>query len=475
MTRNFLAMIAGPMGIATLVTPAAAQPTRPDQQAFLDIYRDLVETDTSIPSGDCTLAARKMLDHLRKAGFDKEQAEIFVPDGHPKEGGLIARIEGSDPDAGAMLLVDHIDVVAARREDWPRDPFKMVEENGYFIARGVIDDKALSAIWVDSLIRMKAEDFRPRRTIKIALTCGEESGNGVNGVTWLLDHRRDAVEAAMAFNEGGHGITDQDGKPVALYLAVGEKSSANFIVETRDAGGHSSRPRADNAIYDLAAALLRIRALRFPLHLSDTTRSYLERMAPLVGGTKGRAMRALAANPTDRTAEAIVTSDPTYNGMLRTTCVATMLEGGHAVNALPQRARATIQCRLLPGDTSDAVHRALTEAVDDAAISITPATPAEGLSPVAVAPPLTEAILHPAEEVAHIIFPGVPVVPTLLTAGTDGRYLNAAGIPTYGIPGILLDPDSNGAHGVNERIRTESMYRGRDYLYMLIRRYAMEP
>lgn len=444
-------------------------PLRPDQSAFIDIYRELVETDTSHLTGDCTLAANRMLTRLRTAGFGPGQADLFVPDGHPKDGGLVARLEGTDVTAPAMLLVDHIDVVAARREDWPRDPYKLVQEDGYFIGRGVIDDKALSAIWVDSLIRLKAEGFRPRRTIKIALTCGEESGEAVNGVKWLLENRRDAVEAGVAFNEGGYGMTDADGKPQALYLAVGEKHSQTFVIEAVNPGGHSSRPRADNAIYDLSLALLRIRDLNFPIRMTDANRTYFDRMGLVVGGELGTKMRLLAQGKADAATIAAVTTHPVHNATLRTTCVATTLDGGHAENALPQRARAHIQCRLFPGDSVAETEKLLRDAIGDAKVELSPVGEA---GVVAVPPTLDPAIVEPAEAVARELFPGLPLIPTLLTAGTDGRYLSAAGIPTYGIPGILLDADGNGAHGVNERIRVRSVMEGRDYLYALIKRYA---
>lgn len=449
---------------------AGAQPLRPDQKAFLEIYRELVETDTSAATGNCTLAAQQMRSRLRAAGYSEAEASVFVPDGHERDGGLIARIEGSDPKASAMLLVDHIDVVAARREDWPRDPYKLVEENGYFIGRGVIDDKALSAIWVDSLIRMKVEGFRPRRTIKVALTCGEESGDAVNGVEWLLANRREAVEAGFALNEGGYGITDPDGKPIALYLAVGEKHSMTFTIEARNPGGHSSRPRKDNAIYDLAEALTALRTLEFPIRFNATNRGYMARMGPIIGGETGSAMEALGKGSSDPAMLSKVARDVTYNAMLRTTCVATMVDAGHATNALPQRARATIQCRLFPGDDPDAVEAQLGKALHGHDVVLT-RDGGKG-KVVAVPPPLDPAITGPAEQVARKHFPGIPVIPNLLTAGTDGRYLSAAGIPTYGVPGIFLDPDGNGAHGVNERIRVKSVYEGRDYLHALIKAYA---
>ena len=453
---------------------------RPDQQAFHEIFRELVETDTSEPDGDCTLAAQRLLVHLRGAGFDAGEAGIFVPEGRPQDGGLLARIEGSDPTLAPMLLADHLDVVAARRADWARDPFTLVEEGGYFLARGVIDNKALSAIWVDSFVRMRQEGVRPRRTIKLALTCGEDSGGRVNGVEWLLAHRPEAVQAGFALNEGGYGSADPAGNPLALYLAVGEKHSQNFSIEARNPGGHSSRPRPDNALYELADALLAVRALKFPVRLGPTTRAYFERMAPIVGGDMGAAMAALAAGKDDEETLATVLADTIYNAMLRTTCVATTADAGHAVNALPQRAGAVIQCRLLPGECVEAVEARLTVALDGKGVVLTRMGVAlarkGGDSDAAAAPPpLDPAILAPAEAVARRFFPGVPVVPNLLTAGTDGRFLSAAGIPTYGVPGIVLDADGNGAHGVDERIRVRSLMEGRDYLYALLRRYAEGP
>jgi acetylornithine deacetylase/succinyl-diaminopimelate desuccinylase-like protein len=461
------------IAVALNMLPSAmGQALRPDRVAFRALYRELVEIDTSAATGNCTLAAERMRARLRAAGFGAGDVDVFVPEGHARDGGLIARIKGSDPTAQAMLLVDHIDVVTARREDWSRDPFRLVEEGGYFIARGVIDDKALSAIWVDSFIRLKREGFRPRRTIKLALSCGEESGEAVNGVAWLLQHRREAVSAAFALNEGGYGITDGKGRPLALYLAVGEKHSQNFTIEARNPGGHSSRPRDDNALYDLADALGAIRRLRFPIRLNATNQGYFAHMGPIVDGEMGRAMAVVGSGASDPAALAIVTKDVTYNAMLRTTCVATMAEAGHAPNALPQRARATIQCRLFPGEKVTDVEAQLRTAIGNPAIILTQERGKDDA--VAVPPPLDPAIIGPAEEVARAHFPGIPVVPNLLTAGTDGRYLSAAGIPTYGAPGIFLDPDGNGAHGVNERIRVKSVYEGRDYLHALLKRYAMQ-
>ncbi|TZG24975.1 M20/M25/M40 family metallo-hydrolase [Sphingomonas montanisoli] len=455
--------------LMTSGSAAAAADLRPDQTAFRALFEEMVNTDTSATTGSCTLASERLLARMRAGGFKAGEADLFVPEGKPKDGGVIARITGTDPKAKAILLVDHIDVVAAKREDWSRDPFTLGEEDGFFIGRGVIDDKALVAIWADMLIRMKGEGFRPRRTIKFAATCGEESGLATNGVKWLIANKREAVDAGFALNEGGHGLADKDGKPIAMLLAVGEKHSQTFTIEARNPGGHSSRPRADNAIYDLADALEKIRAFQFPVTPSPVVTAYLQRMGPVIGGAKGTAMTAFAAGTADADQQQLVFGDAMLNAMLRTTCVATTFDAGHAVNALPQRARSTIQCRLLPGDTTANVQKALTALLPEG-VALLP--PEKDGDPTAIAPPLTPAILGPAEAVAKAHFPGVPVVPNLLTAGTDGRYLSAAGIPTYGVPGIAIDADGNGAHGLNERVRVRSVYAGRDYLYDLVKRYA---
>jgi acetylornithine deacetylase/succinyl-diaminopimelate desuccinylase-like protein len=456
--------------ILMLAGPAAAQTLRPDQRAFLDTYRELVETNTTASAGSCTLAAERMAARLRGAGYSGADVELFVPEGHPRDGGLIARLNGSDPSLGAVLLLAHLDVVEARREDWTRDPFTLVEENGNFYGRGVMDDKAQAAIWVDSLIRFRAEGYRPRRTIKVALTCGEEGGGGVNGAEWLVAHRRDAVAAAFALNEGGGGLQDAGGRPIHLSLQIGEKTSRTFNLEATNPGGHSSLPAPDNAIYDMAAALSRIAVFRFPVQFNEVSREYFLRLSRIVGGAQSEAMRALVADPADEAAEATLAANRFYNALLRTTCVATTIEGGHAVNALPQRVRATVNCRIFPGGSPDEVREILMRTIGNPAVTVT--LQSDSPRAVAVPPPLDPAIFRPAEMLARRMFPGVPLLPTPLTAATDAVHLSNAGIPTYGVPGIFIGPDGNGIHGLNEHIGVDTLYRGRDYLHALIRLYA---
>jgi acetylornithine deacetylase/succinyl-diaminopimelate desuccinylase-like protein len=450
--------------------PARASDTlRPDQVAYRDLFRELVETNTTLSSGNCTEAAARMAARLRKAGLPEADLHPFAVPEHPKEGGLVAVLHGRDPAARPILLLAHIDVVEARRDDWTRDPFTLVEENGYFYARGVADDKAMASVWVDTFVRFLQDGFKPRRTLKIALTCGEETNGAFNGAQYLSTQQRDLIDAEFALNEGAWGTLDDKGHKVMMSVQAGEKASQNYQLEVRNSGGHSSRPVKDNAIYHLAAGMTRLSTYEFPVRLNDATREYFTRMADIKGGDLGAAMRALVKDPTDANAVATVTADPTWNAMLRTTCVATTLEGGHATNALPQRARANVNCRIYPDQTFEDVRQDLERAIADPAVKV---TTLEIRGPMAKAPPLTPQIMKPIEKVAAEIYPGVPVLPLFQAGATDGQFLGAAGIPTYGIGAHFFDPDLGGIHGLNERIRTSSLYEGRDFLYELVKIYA---
>jgi len=453
------------------VPAVAADALRPDQVAYRELFRELVETNTTLSSGSCTEAAEKMAARLHKAGMPDSDLHLFALPEHPKEGGLVAVLPGSDPAARPMLLLAHLDVVEAKRADWTRDPFTLVEEDGYFFARGVADDKAMASIWVDTLVRFLQDGFKPRRTIKLALTCGEETSGAFNGAEYLSTQRRDLIDAAFALNEGAWGTLDEQGRRVMMTVQAGEKASQNYELEVRNPGGHSSRPVKDNAIYHLAAGVTRLSAYEFPIRLNDTTRVYFSRMADIKGGEVGAAMRALVRDPTDAKAVAVVTQDPTWNAMLRTTCVATTLDAGHATNALPQRARANVNCRIYPDQSFEDVRQTLERVVADPEIKV---TKLETRGPMAKAPPLTPEIMQPIEQVAAKIYPGVPVLPLFQAGATDGQFLGAAGIPTYGIGGLFFDQDLGGVHGLNERIRVRSLYDGRDYLYELVKVYAQQ-
>jgi acetylornithine deacetylase/succinyl-diaminopimelate desuccinylase-like protein len=452
----------------SIATPALAQ-NRPDQQVFRALYKELVETNTTLSAGSCTLAAERMAARMKAAGFKDGELTLFSTAEHPKEGGLVAVFPGTSKKAKPILLLAHIDVVEAKREDWTRDPFTLVEENGYFYARGASDDKAQAAIWTDALIRFRQEGYKPKRTIKMALTCGEETTVAFNGADYLAKNKRALIDAEYALNEGGGGRLGPDGKPLMLSMQVGEKTVQNFALETTNPGGHSSMPRPDNAIYALAAAIGKVGGHEFPIQFSDTTRTFFTRMAKLQPQPLQGAINTLLANPGDAKADAIVSADPTMHSTLRTTCVATMMEAGHAMNALPQHARAVVNCRMFPGAKAEDVQAALAGAINDPAVKISKIPP---VRPLASPPPLSPKIFGPAEKLAAEVYPGVPILPSMSTGATDAIFLAPVGIPTYGVPGIFYEGDGGGIHGLNERIRVKSLYDGRDYLYKLVKIYA---
>jgi acetylornithine deacetylase/succinyl-diaminopimelate desuccinylase-like protein len=369
-------------GVLPVLLAAAAQAAPPDvgsaatEPQFRELYRELVETNTTLSAGSCTLAAERMATRLRAAGFpDSDLHPFSVPD-HPREGGLVAVYPGRDRKLKSILLLAHIDVVEAKREDWERDPFKLVEENGNFYARGTIDDKAEAAIWVDTLVRYRHEGYKPRRSLKLALTCGEETSGAFNGAEWLAQHARNLIDSEFAINEGAFGELDAAGNRVVLQVQAGEKSSQNFRLEVTNKGGHSSRPVKDNAIYHLAGALKKIEAYEFPAQFTDASRAYFAGMAKIQAAKGNRevadAMNALVANPGDTKAiELVASKDPSWNATMRTTCVATMLDAGHATNALPQRARANINCRIFPGVEPETIRQKLQELVEDPAVRVT--------------------------------------------------------------------------------------------------------
>jgi acetylornithine deacetylase/succinyl-diaminopimelate desuccinylase-like protein len=464
-------LIGAVAAIAFAATAAHAQAPRPDEAAFRATYKELVETNTTFSAGSCTLAAERMGARLKAAGFPDADLHLLVPPDHPKDGNLVAVYPGKDPKAKALLLLAHIDVVEAKREDWVRDPFVLIEEGGYFYGRGSSDDKAQAAIWTDLLIRLHQEGFKPRRTLKMALTCGEEGGGQVNGANWLAQTQRELIDAAFALNEGAGGSFDDAGKRVAHNIQAGEKTSVGFKLEVTNPGGHSSRPVPDNAIYHLIRAVDRISQYEFPVQLNDATRGYFTKMSKVVGGETGAAMTAIVANPQDKAAYAILSKDPSLHAILGTTCVATRLDAGHANNALPQRATALINCRIFPGVQPEEVRQTLVGLAADPAVSIT--WPSDGRSRVEPgAPPLTPQVMGPIEKVSAQMWPGVPVVPILQAGGTDAKPLIAVGIPTYGVSGIFYEPDLGHIHGLNERIGVQSLMEGREFSYRLVKVYA---
>jgi len=454
--------------LAVVVTAAAFVHTEalsPEQALARDILEELIEIDTSDSVGDNTKAAEAMARRLRDAGFPEEDVKVLVP--HERKGNLVARYRGSGGGGGAepVLLLAHLDVVEARPEDWSFDPFTFLEQGGFYFGRGTTDDKAMAAIWITNFILMKQEGFVPNRDLIVALTADEEGG-AHNGVQWLLANHRDLVDAAFCLNEGGGGQM-KDGKRVSNTVQLSEKMYQSFHLEALNAGGHSSRPRADNAIYELSRALGRISEYAFPLQLDEITSTYFERMARLETGQRAQDMLAVAQHA-DPDAAARLSVSPYLNAVLRTTCVATELSGGHAENALPQTARATVNCRIFPGSDASEILATLIEVVDDEGITIEPVQQVTPSPPSPLAPEVMDAI----ETVTEQMWPGVPVIPTMSTGATDGLYFRNAGIPTYGVSGIFGDVDDVRAHGRDERIAIESFFQGREFLDALTRKLA---
>lgn len=439
--------------------PAADGGLTPHQELARDILRELIEIDTTDSKGDNTAAAQAMADRLLAAGFSQEDVQVLGP--VERKGNLVARYRGRDSGRKPLLLLAHIDVVEADPADWTLDPFTFVEQDGYFYGRGTTDDKDEAAIHIANFIRMKVEGFQPDRDIIVALTADEEGGDH-NGVQWLLANHRELIDAEYALNEGGGGAM-KDGKHISNAVQASEKVYQSFILEVTNPGGHSSLPVSDNAIYHLADAIVRIRNHQFPVRLNEVTQMFFERSAELAEDELAAAMRGVLASPPDPAAIAFLQDMPYYNSRLRTTCVATMLNAGHAENALPQRARATINCRVLPGESIDAVESTLTTIIGNDQVSISRSAPAKPSPPS----PLTPEILGTIEAITESRWPGVAVIPTMSTGATDGLYLRNAGIPVYGVSGLFGDIDDVRAHGQNERIRIESFFDGQEFLYQL--------
>ena len=454
---------------AIVAVPAAAQPLKPDQQAFFELYKELVETNTTLSAGSCTLAAEQIATRLKAAGFKDSDITLFATAENPREGGLVAILPGSDARAKPILLLAHLDVVEAKREDWTRDPFKLVEENGFYYARGTADDKVQAAIWTDTLIRYKQSGKQPKRTLKLALTCGEETTNAFNGADWLAKNKPELIAAEYALNEGGGGRLSPDGKPMGMAVQVGEKTVQNFKLEATNPGGHSSVPRPDNAVTDLAGAIVRINTHEFPVQFNDTTTSFFKSMAPTMPPAVGTALTSLMANPQDAAANAIVSRDPQFHSMLRTTCVTTLVNAGHANNALAQRAAANVNCRMFPGTDPQVLRGQIAAIINNPKVAVTLEAP---VRPVAKSPPMNPAVIGPMQALVAKHFPGVPFVATMSTGATDSIFLSPIGIPTYGVPGFYGESDGNGAHGLNERVRIASVYQGRDYLDELVHTLA---
>ncbi len=442
----------------------AAPDLLPHQQMAKDFLRELIEIDTTHSTGNTTNAADAMAAHLIAAGFPEEDVLVLGP--VENKGNLVVRYRGRTVGRKPLLLLAHIDVVEADPADWTLDPFTFTEQDGYYYGRGTTDDKDEAAIHIANLIRLKREGFQPDRDIIVALTADEEGGSD-NGVVWLLENHRELIDAEYALNEGGSAVI-RDGKHIVNGVQASEKVYQTFTLEVTNPGGHSSLPVKDNAIYRLADALVRIRAYDFPVVLNEITRIFFERYADLEEGDLAAAMRGIIQDPPDPAAVAYLSRTPFYSSRMRTTCVATQLEAGHAENALPQRAQATVNCRVLPGESVEVVENTLETVIGDVQVTVTPVQEATPSPPS----PLTPETLGAIESVTGEMWPGVPVIPMMSTGATDGLFLRNAGIPVYGVAGLFADIADNRAHGQNERIVIKSYFEGQEFLYRLMKRLS---
>ena len=431
-----------------------------------DIYKQLIETNTTESAGNMTTAATEMATRLRAAGFPATDVVVLGQDA--RHGNVVARIhgtsEGSQSAHKPILFLAHLDVVEANRADWSIDPFKLTEKDGFFYGRGTSDVKDGDAILVTNFIRLKQEGYKPDRDLILTLTSDEEGGD-FNGVSWLLEKHRQLIDAEYCINTDGGDFQLKNGKPLLASIQTSEKIYADFQLQVRNKGGHSSLPVPDNAIYHLANGLVRLSKYAFPVQLNETTRTFFERMAIIDRGPLLKEMEGAAKNPPDRAAIALLSASPYYNALLRTTCVATRLDAGRANNALPQDARAIVNCRILPGGTQEETEKTLVKVLDDPQIKVTPLAPPHD-SP---ASPLRKDVLQTTEQAVKAVWPGVPVVPVMDTGASDGYRLRAAGIPTYGVSGVFIDMDDVRAHGRDERILETSFYQGVDFFYRYIR------
>lgn len=449
------------LALALAVAPAApvTVTTEADRAEAREIFRELVGTDTSQTNGDTTKAAQAIAARLRAAGFPAADVQVLGPS--PRRRNLVARLRGGGRER-PLLLLAHLDVVDAHRADWTVEPFELGERDGYFYGRGTQDDKSLAALWVSTMLRLRRAGARLDRDVILALTADEEAGPE-NGVAWLLQHHRPLLDAGLCLTEGGGGEL-KDGRRLSIDVQPTEKGYVTFDLAVTNKGGHSSLPQPDNAIVRLGEALARVHHHAFPLEVGPVARAYFERMAALTSGPTASDMRAVAAARPDPAAADRLSRSAYYNARLRTTCVPTEIAGGHAENALPQSARATVNCRALPGHGAEEVRQALVATVADPQVHVEMRHPMDP-SPSS---PLSPALLAVLERAGAAVWPGVPVVPILLTGATDGRFLRAAGIPTYGLTGLFVDIDDIRAHGRDERLLVRSFYEAQDFLHRVV-------
>ena len=442
---------------------AATLPPQAYQKLAHDIYKQLIEINTSFSTGQTTPAAQAVAERLRAEGFP--ESDIQIAGAAPHKMNVVVRYHGTGQ-RKPLLLLAHLDVVEAKRSDWSLDPFQLTEKDGFFYGRGTIDDKAQAAIWVANLIRYKREGWKPDRDLIMALTADEEGGGPYNGVAWLLKNRRDLIDAEFALNEGGWGDM-VNGKHVSNNVQLSEKYVATYRFEVKNKGGHSSLPVPDNAIYRLAEALTRVSKYSFPARTNEVTRAYLEQMAKISPPSTAALMTSSIGGSQDAL-DQLAASSTALNATLRTTCVATMLDGGHAVNALPQTAGAIVNCRVQPDTKPEAVLETLKRVVADDQVSITPSGQIVSGPPSPLRPDLMRAVA----KISDTMWPGVLTVPMMVMGATDGLYLRGAGIPSYGVQGIFIERDDFRAHGRDERLGITEFYEGDVFLYELVKALA---
>jgi acetylornithine deacetylase/succinyl-diaminopimelate desuccinylase-like protein len=460
--------IAATMLLAAAAGPAAAQRVSATtfHQLGHAILREMVETNTTGSSGDVTNLAGQLATRFHLMGFPDSDVAIVGPT--PKNRNLVLRYRGTGAHRPVLLLA-HLDVVEAKRSDWTYDPFLLTENNGYFYGRGTQDQKGGATLLTTTLLRLKQEGWIPDRDLILALTAGEEGGMGYDGVEWLIKNRHDLIDADYAINVDGGGGEIENGKHALFDVQAAEKVYHSVSLTAKNPGGHSSLPRKDNAIYTLARALDRVAAYSFPAKPNDIVKAYFRTAATTTMPAAVAAdMRKVAAGSLDPAVIKRLSAYPYYNAILRTTCVATMLEGGHAENALPQTAKATVNCRILPGEDPVAVERTLTRVIGDTAVVLAPIDTAKPSPPS----PLRSDLFDMIAASVKATWGPMPIVPTLSTGATDGLYLLNAGMPVYGFTGMFIATDDDREHGKDERILISSFDDGLDFTYDLLKRLA---
>ncbi len=461
------------IGLLVFTSCASAQNREAVNQEARAIFKELIEINSTDSVGSVTAASEAMANRLRTAGFAEQDLLVAGPNSRKKN--MVARFRGSGKKK-PILFIGHLDVVEAKREDWTTDPFQFVEKDGYFYGRGTQDMKEGDALLVMTFLRLKREGFVPDRDLILALTADEEGGD-YNGIDWLLKVHKDWIDAEFCINLDGGEFERLKGKRVLAGLQASEKVYADFQFETFNPGGHSSVPGAENAIYELSAALLRVQSFSFPVKNSEITRNYFAHAATLTSGTLAEDLRDVAKQPPDASALKRLSAIPYYNSLLHTTCVATMLSGGHAPNALPQKARANVNCRIFPGDEPEEVRKTLERVAGDTRLKVTvvPEKTSDGkLIPIVAVPPspLIPEVTTALEKTLATMWPGLPVVPSMSTGATDGKYLRIAGMPTYGIACMFFDMEDHRAHGKDERIGVEDFYDGVEFSYRFMKALA---